>query len=372
MIMLEQAAEPAATAHAASTTLTAELVEALRRFPGSTVSDDDSTLSFAAVYAAAARRSGILRCRFVPGEAVPLRSRNSIGFVIDLLGYLLSGLRPVLMAGAAVSAARTEQILEYAAAGTDIDGSAVALYLTCDDATGVAKLIPRTHAGYLLSVWLAARNAELTTDDCYLVSVPVAQNYALGCPGILGALLSGARVVLTRATDYAGVTAAVARHGATVLPLLPAQARCWYGRGVPASPSLRLVQIDGAAVKSADVHALVRLFGVTVQYSFAMAEGLLCQSAPSDDLDHRAGRIGRTLSDRDEFRIVEPDQAGRGRLEVRGPCTITSYLAAPEVNATKFSPDGWLRTGNLASGAGGRRFVVHSRADDLINRGGCR
>lgn len=370
MNVLDLATEREAAAHAAGTTLTAGLVEALRRYPDSTVADDDSTLSFAAVYEAALRRSGVLRSRFAPGDPVVLRSRNSIGFLIDFLGYLLMGLRPVLTVGAVVSTAEVQEMRESLTLGPDFDWAAVALYLVSEEAGEDPQLIPRTHADYLLNIWLAARNAELTTHDCYLASIPAADNYALACPGILGAVLSGARVALTRATDYAGISAAIAHHRVTVLPLVPEQVRHWYSRAAQPEAPVRLVQVGGSSVSSTDVYALGRLFGATVQYSFGMAEGLLCQSAPSDDLDHRAAGIGRTLSEHDKFRIVAPDAAGRGRLEVRGPYMITGYLAAPEVNAAKFTSDGWLRTGDLATAVDGRHFVVHPRGGERPTVGG--
>ncbi|MFG1796156.1 AMP-binding protein [Nocardia sp. NPDC049149] len=360
MIVLDLATELEAAAHAATTTLTSGLIEALRRFPNSTVSDDDSTLSFAAVYEAALRRSAVLRGRFAVGDPVVLRSRNTIGFLIDLLGYLLAGLRPILTVGTGVSSAQLRHMRERATPDCDFDWSAVALYLASAGSSGGPKLTPRTHTDYALNIWLAARNAELTPYDCYLVSIPAAQNYALACPGILGALLSGSRVALTWATDYEGISAAIARHRATVLPVLATQARPWYAAAAQADSPVRLVQVCGRGVTAADVHALGGLFGATVQHSFGTDAGLLCQSAPSDDLARRAAGIGRLLSERDEFRIVDPDAAGHGWLEVRGPCTVTTYLAAPNVDTTTFTKDGWLRTGDLARAVDERHFVVHA------------
>jgi non-ribosomal peptide synthetase component E (peptide arylation enzyme) len=76
------------------------------------------------------------------------------------------------------------------------------------------------------------------------------------------------------------------------------------------------------------------------------------------------------LSADDEYRIIDPDRTGLGALQVRGPYTITRYIAPDAVNRERFLPGGWFVTGDLARAVDGRRFTVHGRADDMINRGG--
>ncbi|MFJ4650578.1 hypothetical protein ACIP5Y_04785 [Nocardia sp. NPDC088792] len=355
MIVLDLATETEAEAHAASTTLTAELVEALRRFPGGTVSDDDSTLSFAALHEAALRRSGVLRGMFSHGDPALLRSRNSIDFVIDLLAYLLTGLQPVLTVGATVSSAELHRIRACATTDSDDDRSAVALYLTPGVSTGDPESIPRTHADCVLTLWLAARNAELTPYDCYLASTPVAHHHVLGCPGILGALLSGARVVLTQATDYAGIVAAIARHRVTVLPLTLAQARRWYGRVAQADSPVRLVQIGGPAPHSADVDALRRLFGATVQ--ILTPDGRLRTAEPATAVDERRfamhpadgdmiNRGGESVAPADVEHVVAQCPLVIEVLAVGAPHTIFGEMVLAYVTTTEPVPGsvvlGWL------------------------------
>jgi long-chain acyl-CoA synthetase len=49
-----------------------------------------------------------------------------------------------------------------------------------------------------------------------------------------------------------------------------------------------------------------------------------------------------------EVRIAEPtDGATDGEVEVRGPNVMLGYLGLPEETASKMTPDGWLRTGDL-------------------------
>ena len=123
-------------------------------------------------------------------------------------------------------------------------------------------------------------------------------------------------------------------------------------------------------VTGRDVRELRALFLGQVQVSFGMAEGLLCQSAPDDGDDLRQSSAGRMLSLDDQYRIIAPDPTGLGSLQVRGPYTITRYVGPDSVNAHRFLPGGWFVTGDLARAVDDRRFTVHGRADEMINRGG--
>jgi O-succinylbenzoic acid--CoA ligase len=61
---------------------------------------------------------------------------------------------------------------------------------------------------------------------------------------------------------------------------------------------------------------------------------------------------------------------GVGELEVRGPMTFAGYLDDPAGTAARVTPDGWLRTGDLAELArdGGVRII--DRLDDVVIVGG--
>ena len=81
----------------------------------------------------------------------------------------------------------------------------------------------------------------------------------------------------------------------------------------------------------------------------------------------------------DEIRILEPGADTErpdgqvGELCCRGPYTLRGYFDAAAHNARAFTPDGFYRTGDLASvrEIGGQRYVsIEGRIKDVINRGG--
>lgn len=70
------------------------------------------------------------------------------------------------------------------------------------------------------------------------------------------------------------------------------------------------------------------------------------------------------------LRIHEPDEAGVGAVEVKGPNVFGGYWRRPELNASEFTPDGHFRTGDMGRlDEDGYLFLV-GRAKDLIISGG--
>ena len=72
----------------------------------------------------------------------------------------------------------------------------VALFLLSGGTTGLPKLIARTHDDYAYNARASAELCGLGPDTVYLTALPASHNFPLACPGILGTMLSGGRVVM--------------------------------------------------------------------------------------------------------------------------------------------------------------------------------
>ena len=69
-------------------------------------------------------------------------------------------------------------------------------------------------------------------------------------------------------------------------------------------------------------------------------------------------------------RIAEPGPDGVGEIEVRTPAAFGAYLGREAATAAAFTPDGWLRTGDLGRlDAAARLFVADRRADLVVSGG---
>jgi 2,3-dihydroxybenzoate-AMP ligase len=258
----------------------------------------------------------------------------------------------------------------------------VALYLLSGGTTGLPKLIPRTHRDYVLNLKVSAAVTRLDAASRYLAALPVCHNFALGCPGVLGTLAEGGRVVLTEARRVADAPRLMVREGITIAAAVPGLALGWaqQARLDQVSPRLRVLQVGGARLHAGRARDLATVLadtalGGTVQQVYGMAEGLLCFTRLDDPPEVIDGTQGRPASPGDQWRLTDETGADAppgepGELWVRGPYTIGGYLASRTVNDAAFAPGGWYRTGDIVRPHPSGNFVVEGRRKDFINAGG--
>ncbi|ONI77951.1 2,3-dihydroxybenzoate-AMP ligase [Actinosynnema sp. ALI-1.44] len=259
-----------------------------------------------------------------------------------------------------------------------VDPSSVAVLLISGGTTGRPKLIPRTHDDYVYNARASADVCELTDSDRYLVTLPIAHNFPLACPGILGTLGVGATVVMAPAPSAEVGFALVEQEKITVTALVPPLARMWAdeaGYSAADKSSLRLLQVGGAKLDADLARQIPKTLGCRVQQVFGMAEGLLNYTRPDDSADLVQTTQGRPLSPADEVRVVDANgddvaPGEVGELLTRGPYTLRGYYRATEYNATAFTPDGFFCTGDLVRQLPSGHLVVEGRIKDVINRGG--
>ena len=102
-----------------------------------------------------------------------------------------------------------------------------ALLLLSGGTTGTPKLIPRTHTDYAYNVLASAQRCKLDENSVYLAVLPAAHNFPFACPGILGTLFAGGRVVLSRTTSYDEAFPLIEQERVTVTALVPALVNFW-------------------------------------------------------------------------------------------------------------------------------------------------
>src|SRR5208282_4387225 len=255
----------------------------------------------------------------------------------------------------------------------------VALFLLSGGTTGIPKLIPRTHADYLYNARESAAACGLTAESRILIALPAAHNFPLACPGLLGALLTGARACFSQSTGAIELAKMIERERITHLPCVPALAIALLDlpQSLHASlASLRVITVGGQRLQEPTARALKRAFPhLVVQQVLGMAEGLLCYTRLDEREEVAFATQGRPLSPADEIRIVNSDgidvaPGALGELWCRGPYTIRGYYRAPERNREAFTADGFYRTGDVVRIDRSGNLVVEGRIKDLINRGG--
>jgi 2,3-dihydroxybenzoate-AMP ligase len=243
--------------------------------------------------------------------------------------------------------------------------------------TGLPKLIPRTHNDYVYNCRQSAAVAGFDPATVFMAVLPLAHNYSLGCPGVLGALAAGATVVAASDVSAEVVFPLIARERVTVISAAMPLIVNWLNSEVPQRcdlSSLAVLMSGGAKLVPELRRQVETRFRCTYQESFGTGEGLLNMTRLDDPDDIRLTSSGSPVSPADEIKVI--DECGRelpdgeiGELVCRGPYTIRGYYDAPEANRNAFTADGFYRMGDAVRKIG-RIVYVEGRLKDIINRGG--
>ncbi|MGQ0566754.1 MAG: AMP-binding protein [Gemmobacter sp.] len=132
---------------------------------------------------------------------------------------------------------------------------------------------------------------------------------------------------------------------------------------------------SGAAPLSGDLaDAVGRRMGVQAVQGYGMTEmSPISHATPTGG--GKSGSVG-PLVPNTEARLVDPVSGNdvapgeEGELWVRGPQVMKGYHANPAATASTLTPDGWLRTGDLATVDDDGYFVIRDRLKELIKVSG--
>jgi len=141
--------------------------------------------------------------------------------------------------------------------------------------------------------------------------------------------------------------------------------------------SLRWGLSGGAPVPPQLERRVEQTLGVPLHIIYAQTEASpgITMTRADDDPDDRAETLGRPLP-ATEVKIVDPADGATvgpgevGELWTRGYHVTTGYFDAPAQTAAAIDPDGWLRTGDLATMDERGYCRIAGRLKDMIIRGG--
>jgi long-chain acyl-CoA synthetase len=282
------------------------------------------------------------------------------------------------------------------------------MLVTTSGTTGRPKSFLLTHANVLHNVRALAGQGIVTREDRALLPLPLHHVYPLTV-GILGPFTLGTTVVLPESVTGPHLVAALKEARCTAMIAVPrlyaallnglmarVRSQPWAKRqafnalfalsmtlrrrfGVRIgrrlfgaihrnlAPDLWLMASGGAAFEPEVIWPLEAL-GWQVLSGWGLAE---TASILTNNHKDRAkiGSEGWPLPGV-ALRVAEPNEAGVGELECRGPSVFAGYRNNPEANEAAFTPDGWFRTGDLGFiDADGYVHIV-GRVKEMIVLGG--
>jgi long-chain acyl-CoA synthetase len=378
---------------------------------------DDFVLSYRELHSAAAAVAGDLRAHGVlPGDRVGLVLPNVPAYPVLFYGALLAGavavpMNPLLGAreveyyltdsgmsvvyglegnDAVVAAAAKVGIRSVSVPATgsfDVSGDPIheatdradddtAVILYTSGTTGKPKGAELTHRNM-------ASNAATTVDaliqvgpeDVILGCLPLFHVFGLTC-GLNAAVRAAALLTLVPRFDAAKALAVVARDRVTVLEGVPTMyAAMMHSPDADDTDmsSLRTCITGGAPMPVEILKAFERKFDCELYEGYGLSETapIACFNQPGHP--RKPGTIGIPVRGC-ALRIIDdagddvPDGAP-GEIAIQGENLMKGYWNRPEATAEAI-PDGWFRTGDIATRDGDGYYTIVDRKKDLIIRGG--
>ncbi|MEJ2409000.1 MAG: class I adenylate-forming enzyme family protein [Novosphingobium sp.] len=342
---------------------------------------------------------GYARLGLEPGSAVLLLAPNSVEFLFHWIAVLANGYVPCAIAPssktslvsalcmslgmAAVAGPKRDQPrLEgrhYARIGTFdvvVRERISPLYEPYDVlilTTGTSGSQTACVHSIASLVWNAGRTNTtlgITSADRQLVVLPMYHTYGLVTQSI-GSIISGCELRIDgppfNARRFAGL---IGQERISICGITPTIARDLLERDT-VLPSLRSVSIGGDCVSPEEVARLLgKPFINELYITYGLTEAgprvsvLAAHDAPTGTYDS----VGKAF-DGIETRIDTPDGSGGGQLLVRTPSACRRKVG-PNVVEQPFTPDGFLKTGDLFTrDASGYLRYVGRKADILIVKG---
>ncbi|MDO6496570.1 (2,3-dihydroxybenzoyl)adenylate synthase [Photobacterium sanguinicancri] len=290
-------------------------------------------------------------------------------------------IRTVIIDGKSANHLTFEQFLHSAPLDPDTlqpSPTNIALLLLSGGTTGTPKLIPRTHADYAFNAIESAKVCKMSPQSVYLAALPISHNFPLACPGILGTLSVGGKVVMAKTAGDDEAFSLIEQEKVTITALVPPLAKLWLETkewDETDISSLQLLQIGGSRLEEKVARQIKPILGCQLQQVFGMAEGLLCYTRLDDDIETVATTQGKPLSTADQIQILAPDGSPvspgeAGELLTKGPYTIKGYYLAEEHNKKAFTQEGFYQSGDLVRQTANGYLIVEGRLKEQINRAG--
>jgi long-chain acyl-CoA synthetase len=253
------------------------------------------------------------------------------------------------------------------------DANLAALLFTAGTG-GEPKAAMLTHGNLLANLQQVQTFAgqAMRPEDVGLAIIPFFHifglNVVLGLP-----LLVGASLVLVEQFDAAATLALVAERGVTIIAGTPHMFAAWVAVEGTTGDELRSVRlaVSGASALPAEVgQAMQDRFGVPLWEGYGLTEAAPIVTSSLLLGRPKHGAIGAPLPGV-EVRLVDGNGqetllGDEGEIWVKGPNVFAGYWNDPAATARVLTPDGWLRTGDVAVADEDGYLHIVDRAKDLI------
>lgn len=258
----------------------------------------------------------------------------------------------------------------------DVDDARDLAVVYTSGTMGKPKGVQLSHRALVENAVRTAQALELSPEDRVLTAVPFCAVF--GFSAMLGAMASGATLVLQPAFEAAGALALIAEAQVTVLHGVPTQYHLLM-REEAFDPSrlrsLRTGLMAGSSVAEALVRKVRRWCDVLVAYGLTETGAVVTITRFSDSEATRRDSVGTAMPGIEVMamdimtgQLHGPEAVGE--LAVRGSNLMRGYLRMPAETAKVHTPDGFFLTGDLGIIDEDGTVRILGRRQETISRGG--
>jgi fatty-acyl-CoA synthase len=247
--------------------------------------------------------------------------------------------------------------------------------------TGFPKGATLSHHNILNNAFFVGEACGYTPEDRVCIPVPFYHCFGM-VMGNLGCTTHGACMVIPAPAFEPGATLEAVQ-----------EERCTSLYGVP---TMFIAELEHPDFDSFDLSSLrtgimagspcpvevmrrvidqMHMPHVTICYGMTETSPVSTQTGADDDVEHRAGTVGR-VHPHVEVKIVDP-RTGRcvgvgepGEVCTRGYSVMLGYWDEPDKTAEAIDQAGWMHTGDLATMDAHGYVKIVGRSKDMIIRGG--
>ncbi|HEX2542750.1 MAG TPA: AMP-binding protein [Caldimonas sp.] len=262
------------------------------------------------------------------------------------------------------------------AACAEPDRDAAALLMYTSGTTGVPKGVILSHANLAANAAAIGIEHGLGAADRVLAVLPLYHINAFVVT-MLAPLAHGGSLAMTSRFSAAQFWRQAIDSNCTWLNVVPTIISYLLEGEAPPRESLariRFCRSASAALPPEQHRAFEAKFGIGIVETMGLTETAApAFSNPLDPARRKVGSVGRASGG--EARVVDASlqpvaDGSTGEIVLRGPHVMRGYYKNPEATAATFTPDGWLRTGDLGHRDADGFFFVTGRIKELIIKGG--
>ena len=254
---------------------------------------------------------------------------------------------------------------------------ATGLLMYTSGTTGRPKGVMLTHANLVANALSIGAEHALTAADRVLGVLPLYHINAFAVT-MLAPLASGGSVAMAPRFSAARFWPQALDAHCTWINVVPTMVSYLIeGKDAPprvALSAIRLARSASAALPPEHLLAFEQRFGIGIIETMGLTETVApAFSNPLDPALRKLGAVGRASGC--EARVIDaalqplPD-GQTGEIAIRGPNVMRGYYKNDEATREAFTPDGWLRSGDLGHRDGDGFFFVTGRIKELIIKGG--